>query len=112
MFLSYYALEKMIEIRLAERREEAARERAIAPAAAARWAGAVAPHSAGSRCRSSADSPPRAEGESVRSSVYQYCIESRKIHSRSAAPTGRGAPASRRGCLRVPSTSAATSRSP
>jgi hypothetical protein len=34
MFLSYYALEKMIEIRLAERREEAARERAIAPAAA------------------------------------------------------------------------------
>jgi hypothetical protein len=32
MFMSYYALEKMVEIRLAERREEAARERAIAPA--------------------------------------------------------------------------------
>jgi len=32
MFASYYTLEKMVEIRLAERREEAARERAIAPA--------------------------------------------------------------------------------
>jgi hypothetical protein len=30
MFMSYYALEKMVEIRIAERREEAARERAIA----------------------------------------------------------------------------------
>ncbi len=30
MFMSYYALEKMAEIRIAERREEAARERAIA----------------------------------------------------------------------------------
>jgi hypothetical protein len=32
MCLSYYTLEKMVEIRLAERREEAARERAVAPA--------------------------------------------------------------------------------
>ncbi len=30
MFMSYYALEKMVEIRIAERLEEAARERAIA----------------------------------------------------------------------------------
>jgi hypothetical protein len=32
MFMSYYALEKMVEIRIAERREEAAREWAIAAA--------------------------------------------------------------------------------
>lgn len=32
MYASYYALEKMAEIRLAERREEAAIERAIRPA--------------------------------------------------------------------------------
>lgn len=46
MIASYYALEKMVEIRLAERREEAARERAIAapepvaqpaPASRIRW---------------------------------------------------------------------------
>lgn len=32
MYTSYYTLEKMVEIRLAERREEAAIERAIRPA--------------------------------------------------------------------------------
>ena len=31
MYTSYYTLEKMVEIRLAERREEAAIERAIRP---------------------------------------------------------------------------------
>ncbi len=42
---------------------------------------------------------------------YQYCIASRSIQSRSVASTERGAPASRRGCLSVPSTSAGISRS-